>query len=241
MLKVPCSVQVHHCALYTPFPLGLPPLQSKGPSLCSCVCPPPPLSLYITWHKKAVDYYKAWRPLIKWYNSKHLAHTAHQNHFWLLATIFGKRQYIRVFSGNLDGLINFWTFVAQTKHQQIMRRVFGTLPTSFSSLLPLLLLQGADTVTISQQKYSFKEHLWQLPFYKPYSFTLRICPQLILFQVKKWPNKCKQQILQTPFPSVVELGHLLLKSLKSPYEIGRGTRHKIICILVHFSIYSIYP
>lgn len=89
----------------------------------------------------------------------------HQNHFLLLATTFGERQCVSVLSGNLDSfLINFWTFVAQTKHQQIMLRGFGTLPTSFFYLLPLLLQEEADTVRISQQKYFFKEHLQQLPF-----------------------------------------------------------------------------
>lgn len=33
---------------------------------------------------------------------------------------------------------------------------------------------------------------------------LSIFPQLILFQVKKWPNKCEKQILYTPFLSIAE-------------------------------------
>ena len=95
----------------------------------------------------------------------HTAYTLYQNHLWLLAITLGKRQHVSVLSGNLDSfLINFWTFVAQTKHQQIMLRVFGTLPTSFCSLLPFLLLEKADIAKISQQKYVFKEHLQQFPF-----------------------------------------------------------------------------
>lgn len=45
-----------------------------------------------------------------------------------------------------------------------MLRVFGTRPTSFSSFLPLLSLEEADMVKITQQKYLFSEHLQQLPF-----------------------------------------------------------------------------
>lgn len=67
---------------------------------------------------------------------------------------------------------------------------------------------------------------------------LRVCPQLILFQVKKWPNKCKKQIVQTSWLNIVQYKHANGK-VSQEHLWDRETLKGIIYTLFYISIYSI--
>lgn len=69
---------------------------------------------------------------------------------------------------------------------------------------------------------------------------LRVCPQLILFQVKKWHNKCKSRYSRLPSYEQLNTRHFNAEvSQEHLWDGERGTLKEIIHILVYLSIYSI--